>query len=211
MSPLVCNVTTPSWQWQFRVCVALQWAVGGAFPIKINFLCSLGMVGWKVSLWSSARQAYFISPGRKQQSPKFPCLLGGSGANVTISESKPRVSFLTEIFFQGEFSLDENEWNSHTTGLPKVGSGDSSSEITNIAEAGSGETKPWRERRWGESELAERAMRQEHRSWGDMKAEGSRVPGQSLGEERRKDRWTRSATMWVSWPTQLLHCVNTEA
>lgn len=68
MSLLVCNVTTPSWQWQFRLCVALQWAVGGAFPIKINFLCSLGMVGWKVSLWSSARQAYFISPGRKQVS-----------------------------------------------------------------------------------------------------------------------------------------------
>lgn len=59
--------------------VVLQWAVGGAFPIKINFLCSLGMVSWKVALWSSARQAYFISPGRKQQSPKFPCLSGVSG------------------------------------------------------------------------------------------------------------------------------------
>lgn len=172
MSLLVCNVTAPSWQWQFRLCVALQWAAGGAFPIEINFLCSLGMVGWKVSFWSSARQAYFISPGRKHvsQISLLTRRLWGKRHDFWIQGQSifpnrnlfPRESFPWMRMNGIHIRLGFPKWDLVT--VPQK---------SQIPQKQGAERPSPGGRGWGASELAERAMRQGHRSWGDTKAESS--------------------------------------
>lgn len=81
----------------------LQWGVVVVeFPMKINFLCPLGMADWKVTFWSSAKEDFFFFnfPRKEiEQFPNFPACQEALGASCSRSESKHRVLFHNRNLF----------------------------------------------------------------------------------------------------------------
>lgn len=90
-------------------CVELQWVAAVAIPMKINFLCSVGMVGWQACFGSSAKQACFISQEGNQVPVSL--LVYGRWAGAQCPSPGPQHPFLTGLSYT-ESSLSEDDWNS---------------------------------------------------------------------------------------------------